>query len=294
MISSQQNRQELFKKKKHTKISVLFALFLLIGLMIADQRYSYVDNLRASLSYVLSPIQYAVDWPVRMIAWIEGNITSHKELVSENMQLRYKQMMLQAQLQKLLAIKNENRELRKLLNTAEKDQAKVVAAQILAVATNDYQQIVILNKGSRDKLYVGQPVLDAYGLMGQVIAVNPVTSTVLLVSDIKSGIPVQNSRTGERSIVVGGGTVNSLELIHMPNTSETKEGDLLLTSGLAGRFPEGYPVGKVVDVKAKASEPFMQVSVRPIAKLNRSRLVLLSWPSAKEKRLSEIIAKANT
>jgi len=157
-----------------------------------------------------------------------------------------------------------------------------MAAQILAVDTGNSRQIVVISKGSRDGVMQGQAVLDAKGVMGQVIHVGLMTSTVLLISDSKCAVPVINQRTGERGIVEGTNHIGHLALLNLPQTSLVTAGDLLVTSGLGGHYPEGYPVGFVEDIQNSTGDDFIKVSVTPIAWLNRSRLVLLIWPEEKE------------
>jgi len=262
--------------------------------MVADYHYRYLDNVRSGLSLVVAPLQYAVDYPVRIIGWTRSLVSTKKELIDENIQLRYQQMMLEAQLQKLLVIRNENSKLKALLLASSNVNTPAMAAQILAVDTSISRQILVLNKGKRDGVYSGQPVLDAKGVMGQVIDVGSMTSTVLLVSDAKSAVPVQNNRTGERAILVGTNSMSHLSLINLPKTSSIAKNDLLVTSGLGRRYPEGYPVGRVVEVKSIPGDDFITVSVSPVALLNRNRLVLLIWPGKEYAALTaQIEARMN-
>nr|WP_232048533.1 rod shape-determining protein MreC [Legionella adelaidensis] len=264
----------------------MFALAFSIILMVADYHYQYLGRLRSGFSIVVAPLQYAVDYPVRVIGWIRSLVTTKKELINENMQLRYQQTMLEAQLQQLLVIRNENSQLKELLLASSDATTKAMAAQILAVDTTLSRQILVLNKGKRDGVTVGQPVLDAKGVMGQVIDVGSMTSTVLLISDAKSAVPVQNTRTGERAILVGTNNLSQLSLINLPKSSSIRKGDLLVTSGLGRRYPEGYPVGTVEEVKNIPGEEFIKVNVSPIALLNRNRLVLLIWPEKEHAQLT--------
>ena len=257
-----------------------------IFLMFSDYHYRYLDNVRSGFSLVVFPLQYAVDYPVRVIGWVQSLVGSKKALINENMQLRYQQTMLESELQKLLVIQKENSQLKELLLTSSKADRRVMAAQILAVDTNSTRQIVVLNKGTREGVYVGQPVLDAKGVMGQVIDVGPMTSTVLLISDLKSAVPVRNNRTGERAILVGNNNMEQLSLINLPKTSSIHPGDILVTSGLGRRYPEGYPVGRVEEINSIPGEDFVKVSVSPVALLNRNRLVLLIWADAEQEQLT--------
>jgi rod shape-determining protein MreC len=292
VISSQQNnsKNRLFAKGTHRAFSFVFALIISASLMFSDYHYRYLDSVRSGFALLVSPLQYAVDYPVRVIGWIQSLVSAKKALISENMQLRYQQAMLEAELQKLLVIKEENSQLRELLLTSSKASMRAMAAQILAVDTSISRQLVVLNKGKRDGAYTGQPVLDAKGVMGQVIDVGYMTSTVLLISDAKSAVPVRSNRTGERAILMGTNNMSQLSLVNLPRTSSIEKGDLLVTSGLGRLYPEGYPVGRVENVKSIPGEAFIKVDVSPIALLNRNRLVLLIWP---DKEQAELTAQIN-
>lgn len=293
MISSQQNNihNRLFSKSGHNPIGFVLALVFSIFLMFSDYHYRYLDSVRSGFSLLVAPLQYAVDYPVRVIGWIQSLVSAKKALIDENMRLRYQQAMLEAELQKLLVTQKENSQLKELLLTSSQANMKAMAAQILAVDTSDSRQVVILNKGKRDGVYVGQPVLDAKGVMGQIVDVGPLTSTVLLISDSKSAVPVRNHRTDERAILVGTNDIGELSLINLPKTSSIHPGDLLVTSGLDRRYPEGYPVGRVEKVSSIPGDDFVKVKVNPVALLNRNRLVLLIWPDPEQEQLTAQINK---
>lgn len=281
----------LFAKNRRSALSFILALAMSVLLMVFDYHYRYLEGVRSVFSLLIAPLQYTVDYPVRVIGWAHALVGSKKALIDENMQLHYQQIMLEAKLQKLLAIRHENSRLKALLQASVNADTQAMAAQILAVDTGDARQLLVLNKGKRDGVFQGQPVLDAKGVMGQVIDVGSMTSTILLISDAKSAVPVQNNRTGERAILVGTNHPSSLSLINLPKTSTIQPGDLLVTSGLGRRYPEGYPVGKVEEVHQTPGEEFIKVRVAPIALLNRNRLVLLIWPGKEHAELSRQIAE---
>lgn len=291
VISSQQNNKHsrLFIKSGHSPLGFALALVFSIGLMFSDYHYHYLDNVRSGFSLIVSPLQYIVDYPVRVIGWVQSLVSAKKALINENMKLRYQQTLLEAELQKSLVIQKENSQLKELLLTSSKANMRAMAAQILAVDTSSARQIVVLNKGKRDGVYIGQPVLDAKGVMGQVIDVGPMTSSILLISDSKSAVPVRNNRTGERAILVGTNHIDELSLINLPKTSSIHPGDVLVTSGLGRRYPEGYPVGRVEGVSSIPGEDFVKVMVSPVALLNRNRLVLLIWSDTEQDQLTEQI-----
>jgi len=250
--------------------------------MFADYHYRGLKKVRSVLSVVVLPLQYGVDYPLRVFTWVQALVSAKSSLVSENVKLHYQQTMLEAELQRLMAIKEENSDLKELLLTSSKAKMKAMAAEILAVDASMARQLLVLNKGKRDGVYQGQPVLDAKGVMGQIIDVGYMSSTVLLISDSKSAVPVRNTRTGERAILVGMNNLSELSLINLPGTSGIAKDDLLVTSGLGRLYPEGYPVGRVSTVKSMSGEAFMKVAVSPVARLNRNRLVLLVWPDKEQ------------
>ncbi|PJD90801.1 MAG: rod shape-determining protein MreC [Legionella sp.] len=286
MFSQQNKQSRLFAKQKHTSGWFVLSVLLSFSVMLADYHDRNLSPLRGFFSILVAPLQFAIDYPVRVIGWGHSLMSSKKILVDENMQLRYQQTILEAQLQKFLALRNENSELKSLLSATSSDKMRTMAAQILAVDTSSSRQIVVISKGSRDGVVRGQAVLDAKGVMGQVIDVGLMTSTVLLISDSKCAVPVINQRTGERAIVVGTNHIGRLALINLPKTSSVSAGDLLVTSGLGGHYPEGYPVGFVEDIQNSSGEDFIKVLVSPIAWLNRTRLVLLIWPEEEHNEFS--------
>lgn len=256
----------------------LFLIVLSIALMMLDQRVAAISHLRMALSVTLSPIQYAVSWPLQVIDKMSNVLSSHDELVKENRDLKAQQLLLNAQVQRLLAIESENNKLKGLARTSSQIQGKFLIAELLAVDTDPLVHQVIINKGSYHHVYVGQPVLDANGVMGKVIQVGLSTSRVLLISDPHSGIPVQVTRNGVRAIATGDGYTGKLRLVNVPQTADIKRGDILITSGLGEHFPEGYPVGRVQSVQKDSGLQFASINVDPNADLDRARDVLLVWP----------------
>lgn len=282
VIFSQQNKRQssLFAKREHLNLRFIIAILFSLALMITDHHDRTLSGIRSGFSVFIAPVQFAIDYPVRVMGWAGSFLINKKALIAENMRLRYQQAMLEARLQTFLALQTENSELKKLLATSSKAHYRAMAAQILAVDTTSSRQLLVLDKGSRDGVSVGQPVLDAKGVMGQIIDVGPMTSTVLLISDSKCAIPVRNDRTGERGILVGTNNMARLSLVNLPKTSSITKGDLLVTSGLGRLYPEGYPVGHVEEVINMTGDDFIKATVNPVALLNRSRLVLLIWPDS--------------
>jgi len=246
--------------------------------MLVDHREHYLTPVRVGLDAFVAPLQYLVNTPIRNISTFSSSWTSRQSLLAENTTLRAQQLLLQAKLQKLMALESENSELRALLKSSPKlGNEHMAIAQLLAVSMDPLVSELILDKGLRDGVYEGQPVLDANGVMGQVIQTGPWTSRVMLVTDLRSAIPVQDSRNGVRGIVVGRGSLVNLALTNIPETVDVRAGDTLVTSGLGGHYPEGYPVGIVRSVQHNSGEQFTKIEVVPSAQLDRTRNVLLVW-----------------
>lgn len=269
-----QHKHRLFAKTKAPIWTFVFLLLVSSSLIYLDI-HNRLILLRHSLSYVSAPFQYTVDYPQRLWNFMKDLATSKTALVQENMQLRYHQTLLEAKLQHFLMVKRENSRLKALLKNKTEANVRAIAAQILDVEVSQVRQFMVLDKGWHDGVREGQAVLDAKGVMGQIINVGYATSVVLLISDIKSAVPVQNSRTGEWAMLMGSNQLDRLELLNLPQTSSVRQGDLLVTSGLGGHYPHGYPIGKVISLSHDSSQPFLQVDVSPIAKLNKSNMVLI-------------------
>ncbi len=253
-------------------------LILSFSLFFWEQSSPFCRHLRFQFSLLTLPVQKLVDAPVRLFSWVSSTIVTQQHLLDDNARLRANELLLEAKLQRLVALQTENQSLHQLLNSSAHVGGETIVAQLLAVDLDPLVQQVILNKGRKDKVYEGQPVLDAYGVMGQVVTVGLYTSRVLLISDPRSAIPVQDSRSGMRAIAVGSGSAGSLSLLHVPDMSDIREGDLLVSSGLGLRFPAGYPVGKVQKLERISGKAFVSVVVTPAARLHKTEQVLLVWP----------------
>lgn len=252
---------------------------LAIALMVFDKRADTFAQLRMALSVPLSPLQNIVNWPLQLANNLQTSFSSHDQLVKENLDLKAEQLLLKAQMQRLMALETENNQLKALLRSSTEVQGKVLVARLLSIATDPFVNQVTIDKSSRDNLFVGQPVLDANGVMGQIIYVGPLSSKVLLINDPHSGVPVQVTRNGVRAIAVGDAYTGKLRLANVPQTTDIRTGDVLITSGLGENYPEGYPVGHVSSVIKDPGLQFMTIIVEPSARLDRSREVLLVWPN---------------
>lgn len=253
-------------------------------LMTVDHRQHHLESVRATLSLLVSPLQYLLGLPIGAGHWFGEALTSRQALQDENASLRSQQLLQNARLQKMAALEAENMRLRALLDSSSKVGERVLVAELLEVDVDPFSQEIVINKGNRDGVVAGQPIVDAEGVMGQVVHVAPFTSTAMLITDPSHAIPVEVNRTGLRAIAMGTGSAGRLEIPHLPLNADIKEGDLLVTSGLGGRFPPGYPVALVEKVERNPGQSFAEVSARPTARLEQSREVLLvrASPAAQE------------
>ena len=247
--------------------------------MTVDHRAQHLEALRSILATLVYPLQVAVDLPIQAGNWLAENLASRNRLIEENARLREKQFLLDTKLEKFADLEAENRRLRSLLDSSAKVGERVLVAELLSVDLDPYSRRIVLNKGARDGVEPGQSLIDSNGVMGQVVHVAPFSSNALLITDPSHALPVQNHRSGLRSVAIGTGPLNQLELAHLPNNADVRIGDLLVTSGLGGRFPAGYPVGRIVSIERNRGRPFATVMVQPSARLERNREVLLVWPA---------------
>lgn len=256
---------------------MVFALASIL-LMTADHRAHHLEALRGALSVAVYPIQYVVDLPVALERWASETLTSRRKLLEENAALRTRQFVLNTELQRMAALEAENLRLRALHESSTQIDGRILIAEIMAVDLDPYKHRVVIDKGADDGVCAGQPLLDADGVMGQTTHVGPLSATAMLITDVSQAIPVQINRNGLRAIAVGTGAMDRLQLLHLPNNADIRVGDLLVTSGLGGRFPPGYPVARVSAVRHDPGRPFATVTAIPTAHLDRSREVMLVWP----------------
>ena len=254
----------------------------MVVLIVADLRYSGLATTRALLDTAAMPIYWVADIPTRIGNWSDDNIRSRSSLLEDNERLRNENLILQGRSHQMASLQAENVRLQALLNSTAILRDDVLVAELIGVSPDPVRHQLILNKGADDGVYMGQPLIDAAGLMGQVMEVSEFTSRALLVTDATHSIPVQVNRNGVRAIAEGTGSLDSLEIQHVSATTDIQEGDLLVSSGLGGRFPVGYPVAEVTRIERDPGQAFARVIARPKAAMDRSRHVLLVFTSQAE------------
>jgi rod shape-determining protein MreC len=255
--------------------------------MVLDHRSGYIEPLRSSLSVLSYPIYLLADAPSSASTWL-GEVTADQQsILGQKHQLEKEKILLQAKLQKFEALEAENLRLRNLLDSSFKVGERVLIAELSSVELDPYRQQVVISKGTRSGVFISQPVLDARAVMGQVINTSPLHSTVLLITDASHALPVQVLRNGLRTVAVGTGEVNRLSLPFLAHNADIQTGDMLVTSGLGGIFPPGYPVARISDISLQPGQHFSSISAEPLARLDRSREVLLVWTIKQSAEITE-------
>jgi rod shape-determining protein MreC len=266
-------------------LRVLIFIIISIVLMYLDHRQNHLDGIRKGIGAAVYPVQVVVDAPVRLWEWFDDSTTSRNALELELGRLQAERLLTNARLQRLSALEAENARLRALLDARTTVRDEVRVAGIMAVDANPYEHNLIIDIGSRDGVYDGQAIVDADGVVGQVIRTGVMTAQAVLISDADHALPVEVNRNGLRTIAVGTGEIDRLDLPFLPNNADIRAGDLLVTSGLGGAFPAGYPVAIVNSVTRIPQEPFADVTATPSAALDQVREVMLIWsarPAAEE------------
>jgi rod shape-determining protein MreC len=260
-------------------LGLRFSLLALtcFALMVIDHRNDHLSRVRETLSVAVHPILVAVDAPFRAWHWSSNSLAERRELLAENSRLRREALDTSVRLQRLAALERENARLRAMLDSSEHVAERMLVAGIMAVDSNPYRQRFSLNRGLVDGVYVGQPLLDAKGVVGQVVRAGPLTSEAVLITDADHAVPVTVNRNGLRTIAVGTGDSGQLRLPYLTNAADIEVGDQLVSSGLGGVFPPGYPVGYVREVRFMPGQSFAEVIAEPAAELDRHREVLLVW-----------------
>jgi rod shape-determining protein MreC len=256
---------------------------LALALIVVDHRQNHLSRVRQVLNLAVYPIQVFVDLPVNTWRSVAGAVSDRQYLISENARLQRQLVISQYRLQDLNVVDRENTRLRKLLDSYEElHEDRVLVAEILSVDLAPYRQRFIINRGSVDEVYPGQPLLDADGVVGQVESVSAMTSEALLITDPDHVVPVRIERTGVRTLAEGTGDSTMLRLANLPNSADVVPGDRLVTSGLGDVFPSGRPVAIITEFRQQPDQNFAYVVARPVSDLDRDQEVLLVWNNERE------------
>ncbi len=273
---------------QHRLVLVLFCSALLIYF---DHKTTRFEGVRGYLQSFVSPLQYLATTPKQLMNWARENLVTRKKLIDDNQEYKLDALRYQEKMMQLAAYKQENARLRSLLSSPLRSDMRKMVAEIISVDSDPYTHQVVINRGASDGVYEGQPVLDEQGIVGQILHVGTTSSRMILITDVTHGVPVRIRRNGVRLIASGTGRIEQLTHNYVPHNTDIRTDDLLVTSGLGGKYPEGYPVAKVTRVTQDESQPFAKVVSQPIAQIDRLRYLLLLWP---EEPLSTFVEKAQT
>ncbi len=265
----------LFAEGSVSTLRLIVYLALAVAVMVLDHRGNYLEKLRHAGSALIEPAYRIAAFPSEVARAARTAVATQDSLANENRDLRERLLLAQARLNRVDTLVAQNERLKDLLDAQKNLGLKVQFARLIDVDLDPFRHRIVLNVGSNQGVLVGQPVIDAHGVMGQIVEVLPNTAVAMLITDPTHAIPVVIERTGVRSIAYGSGAIDRLQLPNIPISADVKVGDKLLTSGLGGRFPAGFPVGEIVSVDTDQSGTFAIATARPAAALDRSGEVLL-------------------
>lgn len=271
----------------HARFFIACVLSLI--LFICEIQFNTFRGIRYYAESFLTPVFYLADSPNSVARGVSDRFLSYNELREQNEYLKQQLREIRTDLLRYDSLVQDNEHLRRLNNSPIKEDYRKLGAEVLMVDTNPFSHTIMINRGDRDGVYEGQPVINDEGVIGQVISVASSTSRVLLLSDQNHSIPVTVMRNGIRAIASGTSIINELNIVNMPRNVDIKVGDLLVTSGLGGKFPKGYPVAKVTVFDRKEGMQFAEIKAQPLASLDRLRYMLLIWlPDSEQVTLDEI------
>jgi rod shape-determining protein MreC len=248
-----------------------------VALMMLDHRGHHLEKIRAGLNTLAYPIQLIAATPAYVVGGMADFFTTRGTLRVDNEKLLVERQALLSRLQQFEALEQENRRLRQMLVSAVQVADKAIAAELVEVSAEPFTRKVVVAKGAKDGVYVGQSVIDAHGIMGQVTQVAGNVSRVTFITDAGHAIPVLNNRSGLRALVFGTGNPDTVKVPYLTANADIQEGDLLVSSGMGGTFPPGYPVARVTRIVNDPNEAFLSITAKPAAQLNHGKQVLLIW-----------------
>ncbi len=275
MARARDGSSPLFAGNAAGTLRLIGYLALAVVLMVLDQRNGWLWRLRSAASAVVEPVYRLAGLPAAGVQTLSVAFSDRQHLTSQNQRLREDLLLANAKLNRMAAVAEQNERLKELLDTQHSLGLNVQLARVIGVDLGAYRYQLTLNMGSRDDVKPGQPVIDAHGVMGQVKEVLPHTAVVMLITDPSHAIPVTIARTGLRTVAYGTRDGNQLSLPNLPLAADVRAGDKLLTSGIGGRFPPGFPVGRIDQVSTAATGMFQVALAQPSADIDRSTDVLL-------------------
>lgn len=267
----------IFSRGPSLQLRLFLAVIVAIGVIIADSRLGAFSQIRTYMDTAVSPFYFLANGPRQALDSLSATLASRQQLELENKALHRELMLKNSELLLIGQFRQENARLRELLGSPLRQDEQKMVAQVLSTGTDPYTDQVVIDKGSVNGVYEGQPIISDKGVVGQVVAVGKITSRVMLICDSSHALPIQVLRNDIRVIAAGNGCTEDLQLEHLPGNTDIRVGDVLVTSGLGGRFPEGYPVGVVSNVKLDTQRAYTVIQARSTAGLQRLRYLLLLW-----------------
>ncbi|WP_034917381.1 MULTISPECIES: rod shape-determining protein MreC [Erwinia] len=267
----------IFSRGPSLQLRLFLAVLVAVGVIIADSRMGAFTQIRTYMDTAVSPFYFLANGPRQILDSVSETLASRQQLELENKALQRELMIKNSELLMLGQFKQENARLRELLGSPLRQDEQKMVTQVISAGTDPYTDQVVIDKGSVNGVYEGQPVISDKGVVGQVVAVGKITSRVMLICDSSHALPIQVLRNDIRVIAAGNGCSEELQLEHLAGNIDIRPGDVLVTSGLGGRFPEGYPVGVVSSVKVDTQRAYTVIQARPTAGLQRLRYLLLLW-----------------
>ena len=279
----------IFGKTPPLGLKLFLAVSASVGLILSDGQTNAIIQARGFLETAVGSLYYLANTPRAVLDGVSDNLVDTNKLQIENRVLKEQLREKNADLLLLDQLRVENQRLRLLLNSPLRTDEYKKIAEVLTAETDVYRQQIVINQGEKDGAYVGQPVIDEKGVVGQIISVGENTSRILLITDVTHAVPVQVLRNDVRLIANGTGHSDELTLDNVPRSVDIQKGDLLVTSGLGGRFLEGYPVAIVESVSRNGKNYFATVTAKPLASIDKLRYVLLLWPTNEDMRKAKTI-----
>ena len=255
------------QRHRYSAYRLVFTLIFSFGIMYLDFNGKYLNTLRSYLSAAVYPVHVLVNTPKNLFSAISGNINKQEKLDLINQDIKKENIILKSKIQQIYKLESENKRLRALLDSKPEHQNELIFAEIVSINNDVNKHRIMINNGSRENVYSGDVVSDSKGIIGQIIRDHIFGSEVLLITDPEHAIPIEISRNGLRSIALGVGNYDHIVLSYLPISADIKKGDVLITSGLGGKYPEGYPVATVESIANLTGEPFLEIEAKPFAEL---------------------------
>ncbi|MBW7981785.1 rod shape-determining protein MreC [Enterobacillus tribolii] len=267
----------IFSRGPSLQLRLFLAVAVSLSLVIADSRFGSFSQIRTYLDTAVSPFYYLSNGPRQFLDNLSETLATGDQLALENRALRQELLLKNSDILLLGQFKQENARLRELLGSPLRQDEHKMVTQVISNLPDPYKDQVVIDKGSSSGVYLGQPVISDKGVVGQVVAVGQLTSRVLLICNASHSLPIQVLRNDIRVLAEGSSCAYDLKLENLPSNTDIRVGDVLVTSGLGGRFPEGYPVAVVSSVTVDTQRAHTVIKARPTAGLQRLRYLLLLW-----------------